>query len=81
MPNNGFRLTAPFALGYLFSRFGPLFSRAPVASLYDELPEVFGAVKVHQAMNPDDLRRSVMAELSRIKHPGSGRDLVAGGPR
>jgi len=30
-------------------------------------------------MNSDELRRSVMAALSRIKHPGSGRDLIAGG--
>ena len=30
-------------------------------------------------MNPDELRRSVMAALSRIKHPGTGRDLIAGG--
>ncbi len=30
-------------------------------------------------MNPEELRRSVMAALSRIKHPGSGRDLIAGG--
>jgi ATP-binding protein involved in chromosome partitioning len=30
-------------------------------------------------MNSEDLRRSVMAALARIKHPGSGRDLIAGG--
>jgi len=30
-------------------------------------------------MNPDELRRSVMAALARIAHPGTGRDLVAGG--
>ena len=30
-------------------------------------------------MNSEDLRRSVMATLARLKHPGSGRDLVAGG--
>jgi ATP-binding protein involved in chromosome partitioning len=30
-------------------------------------------------MNSDKLRRSVMAALSRIKHRGSGRDLIAGG--
>ena len=30
-------------------------------------------------MNSDELRRSVMTALSRIKHPGSGRDLIAGG--
>ena len=30
-------------------------------------------------MSSEDLRRSVMAALARIKHPGSGRDLVAGG--
>ena len=30
-------------------------------------------------MSSDDLRRSVMAALARIKHPGSGRDLIAGG--
>jgi ATP-binding protein involved in chromosome partitioning len=30
-------------------------------------------------MNPDELRRSVMAALAGIAHPGSGRDLIAGG--
>jgi ATP-binding protein involved in chromosome partitioning len=30
-------------------------------------------------MNPDDLRRSVMAALAKINHPASGLDLVAGG--
>ena len=30
-------------------------------------------------MTADELRRAVMSALSRIKHPGSGRDLVAGG--
>ena len=30
-------------------------------------------------MNADDLRRSVMAALAGITHPGTGRDLVAGG--
>ncbi|MBM4182672.1 MAG: Mrp/NBP35 family ATP-binding protein [Gemmatimonadetes bacterium] len=30
-------------------------------------------------MNTDDLRRSVMAALAKITHPGSGLDLVAGG--
>jgi ATP-binding protein involved in chromosome partitioning len=30
-------------------------------------------------MSSEDLRRSVMAALARIQHPGSGRDLVAGG--
>ena len=30
-------------------------------------------------MNSDELRRAVMSELSRIKHPGTSRDLVAGG--
>lgn len=30
-------------------------------------------------MSSDDLRRSVMAALARIRHPDSGRDLVAGG--
>ena len=30
-------------------------------------------------MNSEELRRSVMAALSRIKHSGSGRDLIAGG--
>ena len=30
-------------------------------------------------MNSDELRRSIMAALSRIRHPGSGRDLIAGG--
>lgn len=30
-------------------------------------------------MNTDELRRSVMSALSKIEHPGSGRDLVAGG--
>jgi ATP-binding protein involved in chromosome partitioning len=30
-------------------------------------------------MNADELRRSVMATLARIEHPGTGRDLVAGG--
>ncbi|HUF75438.1 MAG TPA: P-loop NTPase, partial [Longimicrobiales bacterium] len=30
-------------------------------------------------MNSDELRRSVMAALARIKHPGTGRDLVSGG--
>jgi ATP-binding protein involved in chromosome partitioning len=30
-------------------------------------------------MNPDELRRSVMAALARISHPATGRDLVAGG--
>ena len=30
-------------------------------------------------MNPDDLRRSVMAALASVTHPGSGRDLIAGG--
>ena len=30
-------------------------------------------------MNSDELRRSVMAALSRIRHPASERDLIAGG--
>jgi ATP-binding protein involved in chromosome partitioning len=30
-------------------------------------------------MNSEELRRAVMAALARIKHPASGRDLVAGG--
>ncbi len=30
-------------------------------------------------MNADDLRRSVMATLSRIPHPGSGKDIVSTG--
>jgi ATP-binding protein involved in chromosome partitioning len=30
-------------------------------------------------MTSEDLRRAVMATLARISHPGSGRDLVAGG--
>jgi ATP-binding protein involved in chromosome partitioning len=30
-------------------------------------------------MSSEDLRRAVMAALARIPHPGSGRDLVAGG--
>ena len=30
-------------------------------------------------MNSDELRRAVMSVLSRIKHPGTNRDLVAGG--
>lgn len=30
-------------------------------------------------MSSEDLRRAVMATLARIKHPASGRDLVAGG--
>ena len=30
-------------------------------------------------MSSDDLRRSVMAALARLRHPSSGRDLVAGG--
>ena len=30
-------------------------------------------------MNSDEIRRAVMSELSRIKHPGTNRDLVAGG--
>ena len=30
-------------------------------------------------MSADELRRSVMSALSRIAHPGTGRDLVAGG--
>jgi ATP-binding protein involved in chromosome partitioning len=30
-------------------------------------------------MSSEDLRRAVMAVLARIPHPGSGRDLVAGG--
>jgi ATP-binding protein involved in chromosome partitioning len=30
-------------------------------------------------MNPDELRRAVMATLSRIPHPGSGKDVVASG--
>jgi hypothetical protein len=30
-------------------------------------------------MSADELRRSVMAALSRVQHPGSGRDLVASG--
>jgi len=30
-------------------------------------------------MSSEDLRRSVMAALARIKHPETGRDLVAGG--
>ncbi|MGD8601278.1 MAG: Mrp/NBP35 family ATP-binding protein [Gemmatimonadota bacterium] len=30
-------------------------------------------------MNPDELRRSVMAALAAISHPSSGRDLIAGG--
>lgn len=30
-------------------------------------------------MSSEDLRRVVMATLARIKHPASGRDLVAGG--
>jgi ATP-binding protein involved in chromosome partitioning len=30
-------------------------------------------------MNSDEVRRAVMSELSRIKHPGTNRDLVAGG--
>ena len=30
-------------------------------------------------MNSEELRRSVMAALARIQHPGSGRDLIAGG--
>ena len=30
-------------------------------------------------MNSDKVRRTVMSELSRIKHPGTNRDLVAGG--
>jgi len=30
-------------------------------------------------MSSEDLRRAVMAALSRIRHPVSGRDLVAGG--
>jgi ATP-binding protein involved in chromosome partitioning len=30
-------------------------------------------------MSSEDLRRAVMATLAHIKHPGSGRDLVAGG--
>jgi ATP-binding protein involved in chromosome partitioning len=30
-------------------------------------------------MHADELRRSVMAALARVSHPGSGRDLIAGG--
>jgi len=30
-------------------------------------------------MNSDELRRSVMAALAGVSHPGSGRDLIAGG--
>ncbi|MCH2461121.1 MAG: iron-sulfur cluster assembly protein, partial [Gemmatimonadetes bacterium] len=30
-------------------------------------------------MNTDELRRSVMAALASISHPGSGKDLIAGG--
>jgi ATP-binding protein involved in chromosome partitioning len=30
-------------------------------------------------MSADEIRRSVMAALSRVQHPGSGRDLVASG--
>jgi hypothetical protein len=30
-------------------------------------------------MSSEDLRRAVMAALARIPHPGSGRDLIAGG--
>ena len=30
-------------------------------------------------MNSEDLRRSVMAALAAVKHPGSGRDLIAAG--
>ena len=30
-------------------------------------------------MNADELRRSVMATLAGISHPGSGKDLIAGG--
>jgi len=30
-------------------------------------------------MNSEDLRRTVMAALARVPHPGSGRDLIAGG--
>jgi len=30
-------------------------------------------------MNADEIRRSVMAALAKIQHPGTGRDLVAGG--
>lgn len=30
-------------------------------------------------MNSDELRRAVMSELARIKHPGTNNDLVAGG--
>ena len=30
-------------------------------------------------MSSEDLRRAVMAALAKIKHPASGRDLVAGG--
>jgi ATP-binding protein involved in chromosome partitioning len=30
-------------------------------------------------MNADELRRSVMSALARISHPGTGRDLIAGG--
>lgn len=30
-------------------------------------------------MNSEELRRSVMAGLARLKHPGTGRDLIAGG--
>jgi len=30
-------------------------------------------------MNPDELRRSVMAALAGISHPATGRDLIAGG--
>ena len=30
-------------------------------------------------MNSEDLRRAVMAALARLKHPGTGRDLIAGG--
>ena len=30
-------------------------------------------------MNSEDLRRSVMSALTAVKHPGSGRDLIAAG--
>jgi ATP-binding protein involved in chromosome partitioning len=30
-------------------------------------------------MNADELRRSVMSALARLRHPGTGKDLIAGG--
>jgi ATP-binding protein involved in chromosome partitioning len=52
---------------------------SPVAEPVPSGPAYVPSDALPTHMNADELRRSVMSALAKIAHPGSGRDLVAGG--